>query len=187
MACFLVLVGWFFINDEQPVMVLATGFALVLVLAVLVGLTNGSLIRFGKFTAIAATLTLYIGLQGLSFNLRDSPDGYINVSVSDALTAKVGPVPIAFIVLVAVTIVLELFLRRRRWEWRLRAVGTSLLGGRGTFVGTLFGSILLIQVLNATSFLGLSQMWEYTFQGLVILAAAILYSLARSRTQRSLG
>ncbi len=28
--------------------------------------------------------------------------------------------------------------------------GTSLLGGRGTFVGTLLGSVLIVQVLNAT-------------------------------------
>ena len=33
--------------------------------------------------------------------------------------------------------------------------GTSLLGGRGTFVGALAGAVLLQQVLNATGFLGL--------------------------------
>jgi ribose transport system ATP-binding protein len=59
--------------------------------------------------------------------------------------------------------------------------GTSLLGGRGTFVGSLFGSILLIQVLNATTFLGLSQMWQYIFQGVLILIAAVFYSVARRR------
>ncbi|WBM81499.1 ABC transporter permease [Cryobacterium breve] len=62
--------------------------------------------------------------------------------------------------------------------------GTSLLGGRGTFIGTLLGSILLVQVLNATSFLGLSQMWQYLFQGLLILVAAIVYSLARRNNKR---
>jgi ribose transport system ATP-binding protein len=62
--------------------------------------------------------------------------------------------------------------------------GTSLLGGRGTFIGTLLGSILLVQVLNATSFLGLSQMWQYLFQGLLILVAAIVYSVARRNNKR---
>jgi ribose transport system ATP-binding protein len=62
--------------------------------------------------------------------------------------------------------------------------GTSLLGGRGTFVGTLLGSVLLVQVLNATTFLGLSQMWQYIFQGLLILAAAILFSVVRARKQK---
>jgi ribose transport system ATP-binding protein len=63
--------------------------------------------------------------------------------------------------------------------------GTSLLGGRGTFIGTVLGAMLLVQVLNATVFLGLDQLWQYVLQGTLILAAAILYSLARSRRARS--
>ncbi|WP_378143782.1 ATP-binding cassette domain-containing protein [Cnuibacter sp. UC19_7] len=243
LAGFLVVVGSFFINDGQPFGVVGLGLVLMFVLAVATGLINGSLIRFGKFTAIAATLTLYIALQGLSFLLRDSPGGYISADVTAIMTTRVGPIPVVFIVLVVVTIGLELLLRYRRWGWRLRATGsneesarrlgvnvsrtvvlaytttsilafggalvlmtqigvgdpaqgvsytlssitavvlggTSLLGGRGTFVGSLFGSILLIQVLNATTFLGLSQMWQYIFQGVLILVAAIAYSLARRR------
>ena len=62
--------------------------------------------------------------------------------------------------------------------------GTSLLGGRGTFVGTLLGSVLLVQLLNATTFLRLTQTWQYIFQGALILAAAILYAIARSKRRR---
>ena len=57
--------------------------------------------------------------------------------------------------------------------------GTSLLGGRGTFIGTLMGAGLSVQVLNATVFLGLDQKWQYIFQGLLIVAAAIIYSQVR--------
>ena len=59
--------------------------------------------------------------------------------------------------------------------------GTSLLGGRGTFIGTLMGAGLSVQVLNATVFLGLDQKWQYIFQGLLIVAAAIIYSQVRRR------
>jgi len=62
--------------------------------------------------------------------------------------------------------------------------GTSLLGGRGTFVGTLLGAVLLEQVLNATSFLGLGAAYQYYFQGLLILVAAIVYSVARTKRKR---
>ena len=62
--------------------------------------------------------------------------------------------------------------------------GTSLLGGRGSFIGTLFGSMLLIQVLNSTTFLGLSQTWQYLFQGLLVSAAAVLYTTTRSSKRR---
>ena len=42
-----------------------------------VGLLNGALIRFAKFTPVAATLVTYIALGGLAFRLRSAPDGYI--------------------------------------------------------------------------------------------------------------
>ena len=246
LAGFLVVIASFFINDGKPAIVIMIGFVLMVVVAGVVGVINGSLIRFARFTPIAATLTVYIALQGMSFILRDGPDGYINSSVTAFIGWQVGPVPVAFLVLVAVTLVAEFFLRKRRWGWRLRATGsseesarrtgininrtvvlayvatslfscvgafmlmaqigvgdpaqgigytltsitavvlggTSLLGGRGTFIGTLLGSVLLVQVLNATSFLGLSQMWQYLFQGLLILVAAILYSVARGSNKR---
>jgi ribose transport system ATP-binding protein len=59
--------------------------------------------------------------------------------------------------------------------------GTSLLGGRGSFIGTLFGSLLLVQVLNATVFLRLDQTWQFILQGALILVAAFVYSVARKR------
>ncbi len=57
--------------------------------------------------------------------------------------------------------------------------GTSLLGGRGTFLGTLLGAGLIVQLLNATTFLGLTQTWQYLFQGGLIVIAAVLYSRVR--------
>lgn len=243
LAGLLVVIASFFINDGSPTTSILLGILTMIVVSILVGLINGSLIRFGKFTAIAATLTLYIALQGVSFILRDGPDGYINQDIMSAIKFKLGPIPVAFILLVLVTIALEYSLRNTRWGWGLRATGsdeesarrvgininrtvvlayvatsfltflgaiillaqlgvgdpaqgvgytltsitavvlggTSLLGGRGTFVGTLFGALLLIQVMNATVFLGLDQTWQYMFQGILILAAAILYSVARTR------
>jgi ribose transport system ATP-binding protein len=59
--------------------------------------------------------------------------------------------------------------------------GTSLLGGRGTFIGTLLGAGLIIQVLNATTFLGLDQWSTYFFQGTLIVVAAIVYSQVRGK------
>ena len=41
---------------------------------------------------------------------------------------------------------------------------------------------LVTEVLNAVSFLGLSQTYQYMFQGALILAAALIYSTARRQT-----
>jgi ribose transport system ATP-binding protein len=57
-----------------------------------------------------------------------------------------------------------------------------LLGGRGTFIGTLLGAGLIVQVLNATTILSLDQKWAYIIQGLLIVAAAIIYSQVRRRS-----
>jgi ribose transport system ATP-binding protein len=245
LAGFLVVVASFFVNDGQPAIVIAAGFGLMFVGAVVVGSINGFLIRFANFTPIAATLALYIGLQGCNFLLRDGPGGYINANVVAAITWQLGPIPVASIVMVAFAIAAEFTLRRLRPGWQLRAVGseeesarrigirvdrtfvaayivtslftafgavmlmaqigvgdpqqganytlssitavvlggTSLRGGRGTFIGTLLGAVLLTEVLNAISFLGLSQTYQYVFQGALILLAALVYSTVRARAR----
>ncbi len=78
LAGLLVVVGSFFINDGKAAVVMLLGFVLMFLTAAATGALNGSLIRFGKFTAVAATLTTYIALQGISFLLRDSPEGIIS-------------------------------------------------------------------------------------------------------------
>jgi ribose transport system ATP-binding protein len=241
LAGFLVVLASFFVNDDKSAGVVILGLVLMLVAATAVGTLNGSLIRFGRFTPVAATLVTYIGLQGLSFLLRDAPEGIIRASVTDFITRKIGPIPWAFIVLVVITLAMEWLLRRSEWGHRLRAAGsneesaravgvrinrtvvlayvlsslftflgaivllaqlgigdpaqgvtytlssitavvlggTSLLGGRGTFIGTLLGACLIVQALNATTFLGLTQTWQYIFQGGLIVVAAVLYSQVR--------
>ncbi|MHB1165839.1 MAG: ATP-binding cassette domain-containing protein [Candidatus Nanopelagicales bacterium] len=243
LAGFLVVISSFFIGVDSAMGQILLGLFLMLIAATLTGTVNGFLIRYGRFTPVAATLAVYIGLQGLSYVLRDGPDGIINASVTGAIKAKVGPFPVAFIVLVVFAFALEYALRYTRWGLTLRAVGsdeeaarrvgvrvnrtvmlayvavslctflgaiilmaqigigdpsqganftltsitavvlggTSLLGGRGTFIGTLLGAGLIIQVLNATSFLGLDQWSTYFFQGLLIVVAAIIYSQVRGR------
>jgi len=249
LAGFLVVLASFFVLDGKSPAVWALGFFLMFLAALGVGLLNGSLIRFARFTPVAATLVTYIGLGGLAFTLRSAPDGYIAASVTNAIETKVGPIPLAFIVFVVAAVGLELGLRRSQFGMRLRAVGsdeesarrvgvpvnrtaligyvgaslltllgavvllaqlgvgdpgqgtgytltsitavvlggTSLLGGRGTFIGTLMGAGLSVQVLNATVFLGLDQKWQYIFQGLLIVAGAVIYSQVRRGAYREHG
>lgn len=124
LAGFLVVVASFFINDDKSSGVILAGFLLMFVGAFVVGGINGLLIRYGNFTPIAATLAMYIALQGMSFLLRDNPDGYINFNVTDWINWQWGPFPVAFLVLVAVALSAEYVLRATRAGWRLRAVGS---------------------------------------------------------------
>ncbi len=238
LAGFLVVVASFFITDDNSSAMMLVGFLLMFAGAFVTGAINGLLIRFANFTPIAATLAMYIAIQGCSFLLRDNPDGYISMTVTDWVNWQWGPFPVAFLVLVAVAIGAEAVLRRTRAGWRLRAVGsnehsarragipvemtfiagyiacslltglgaimlmtqigvgdprqgvnytlasitavvvggTSLSGGRGTFIGTLLGAVLLTEVLNAVTFLGLTQTYQYLFQGLLVVLAALIYA-----------
>ena len=240
---FLVVIASFFVNDDKSIGTITLGFVLMFVVAFVVGAINGTLIRFANFTAIAATLAVYVALQGMSFLLRDQPDGYINGRVTEIITYQLGPFPVAFLVLVGFALAGEYVLRQSRPGWQLRATGsdeesarrigvwtdgtfvsgyiisslltacgavmlmtqigvgdprqgvnytlssitavvlggTSLRGGRGTFIGTVLGAILLTEVLNAVTFLGLTQTYQYVFQGLLIVAAALIYSTVRRR------
>src|SRR5207247_5350968 len=112
------------------------------------GLLNGALIRFAKFTPVAATLVTYIGLGGLSFTLRSAPDGYIAASVTNAISTKVGPVPVAFVVFVLCALGLELGLRKTRFGMRLRAVGPNEESARR--VGVPVNTTALLGYLRAS-------------------------------------
>lgn len=57
--------------------------------------------------------------------------------------------------------------------------GASLAGGRGAFVGVLFGAALIQEINAATSFLGLSEAWQYWFIGWLTLGAVAIYSHVR--------
>ena len=64
LAGFLVVVASFFVNDGRPLPTVLLGLALMIAVAAATGLVNGSLIRYAKFTPIAATLAMYIALGG---------------------------------------------------------------------------------------------------------------------------
>jgi ribose transport system ATP-binding protein len=59
--------------------------------------------------------------------------------------------------------------------------GGSLFGGRGSFLGALFGSILIVEVGAVTGFLGSSDAWQSYLLGSMILVSVALYSKSRQK------
>lgn len=57
--------------------------------------------------------------------------------------------------------------------------GASLFGGRGSYIGCLFGAAFLTQINSVTSFLGLDQAWQNFLLGGLILVAVSFYSKSR--------
>ncbi len=58
--------------------------------------------------------------------------------------------------------------------------GASIFGGRGSYVGAFLGAVLLQEVINATTFLGLAQAWQEWLPGALIVLGAGLYSRLRA-------
>jgi ribose transport system ATP-binding protein len=243
LAGLVVVIGSFFENAHKSPALLVAGFVIMIAASVAVGLLNGSMVWFAKFTPIVATLVTYIALQGISLVLRPFQGGYISFAIINAVNRAAGPVAIAFLVAVVAAVGLERALHRGRWGRSLRAIGsdqaaayrvgvrprrtligayvasglfacvggvllmaqvgvgdptqgvnytlasvtavvlggTSIFGGRGSFVGTVFGAVLVEQLLNVTTFLHLSQAWQYWFEGVLVMVAVGIYTQARTR------
>ena len=124
LAGLIVVISSFFLIDGKGPGALVLGLAIMLATALAVGLLNGALVRFGRFTPVAATLAVYIALQGVSLLLRPFQDGYIRAEVIDAIKTRVVGIPVAFLVAVALAIALEWCLRRTTWGRGLRAAGS---------------------------------------------------------------
>jgi len=62
--------------------------------------------------------------------------------------------------------------------------GASITGGRGSFIATLFGAVLIQAVITATPFLQLGSEWNYWITGATTLVAAGLFGVARSEASR---
>jgi len=61
--------------------------------------------------------------------------------------------------------------------------GASLFGGRGSFVGALFGAVFIIQINQVTAFIRLNVAWSEFLLGAMILGAVALYSKSRMMVQ----
>jgi ribose transport system ATP-binding protein len=125
LAGLLVVIASYFAVEGKSTGTVILGFAIMIGAAVFVGTVNGTLIRYARFTPIAATLAMYVALQGVSLLVREQQGGFISTGITDAIKTKVAGIPVAFLVAVALGVALEFVLRRTRWGLNLRAVGSK--------------------------------------------------------------
>lgn len=52
--------------------------------------------------------------------------------------------------------------------------GTSMLGGEGTLVGSLIGALILGNLSNGMNLMGLSQVYQFVIEGVVLIFAVVL-------------
>jgi ribose transport system ATP-binding protein len=102
---------------------LTIGAIACLALGIVVGLVNGSIIRFIGVNSVITTIAMLSVLQGLALYGRPSPFGTISTDFLDILRAKIGFIPISFFVILALAIAGDYWIYGTRSGLKLRAVG----------------------------------------------------------------
>ncbi len=115
----------FFWTTGQGTGELILGIAALIGTAVVLALVNGLLVRVGRLHSVLATIATYIVVQGVALKLRPQQAGELSTSVTNAINAHVGWMPVAMIVAIVLALAGEFALRRTRAGLELRAVGSD--------------------------------------------------------------
>ncbi len=122
MMSFLVVIASFFIIDGGNPIV---GVALLLLASFLVGILNGYLVTKFALSPVVVTLAVALGLQGTLFQIRSTPGGLFNSSMTGFVLDKLGGwVPVSAVFAIVLVLFMEWALRSTRWGVELRAVGS---------------------------------------------------------------
>lgn len=119
------IIASFYLVDGASLVESASGWLLIFGTALVVGFVNWALIDLVRLSPIVATLVTYMAIQGVSFIFRPSPGGFISSSVTDPISAVLGPVPVTFAAVLVIGIALNIALKRSRPGISLRAVGSK--------------------------------------------------------------
>jgi ribose transport system permease protein len=64
--------------------------------------------------------------------------------------------------------------------------GTSLMGGRGTLAGTIFGAFILTLIGDVVFLLKLQSYWQWVMSGVILMLVVILTGLSEARGSRGI-
>jgi ribose transport system permease protein len=65
--------------------------------------------------------------------------------------------------------------------------GTSLMGGRGTLIGTIVGAFILTLIGDVVFLLKLQSYWQPVMSGLILMLVVVLTALAETRSNAGAG
>jgi ribose transport system ATP-binding protein len=118
-----VVVASFVIAGEIGSGAIVLGVVLCLAVGIVVGLTNGVLIRFVGINSVITTIAMLSIVQGVALYLRPSPLGAINDDFIELLKTRIGFAPLSFLVILGVAVVGDVWIYGTRSGLRMRAVG----------------------------------------------------------------
>jgi ribose transport system ATP-binding protein len=147
MTLVVVLASYWVTRDPLGALVLGSLGAVAI--GPLVGLLNGSLVRWLRVNPVIATIAMLGILQGIALILRPSPEGIISFRFIGAFTASIGFVPWIFVAIVLLAVAGDVLLHRTGRGLIVRAVGFREEASRRVGIATT-GVHLRAYVLAAT-------------------------------------
>jgi ribose transport system ATP-binding protein len=118
-----VVIGSFLIAEDFSAGLIFLGALVCLAVGIVVGLTNGALVRYVGINSVITTIAMLSVVQGIALYLRPSPFGVISENFIDFFQTRLGFIPVSFFVILAVAIAGDIWLYRTRSGLKLRAVG----------------------------------------------------------------
>jgi ribose transport system ATP-binding protein len=118
-----VVIGSFLIAEDMNAGLILLGTLVCLAAGIVVGLTNGVLVRRVGINSVITTIAMLSVVQGIALYLRPSPFGVISEDFIDFFQTRVGFVPASFFVILAAAIAGDVWLYGTRSGLKLRAVG----------------------------------------------------------------
>jgi ribose transport system ATP-binding protein len=128
LAGFVVVLASFLTPDGGSGADALVGSLQILAITAAFGLVQGWLVTYLNIPAIVVTLASFIGLQGLSLELRPTAAGSITDAISDVTQWTVAGMPVCFLAILFVTAMFEYVLFHTGLGRRMRAVGSNALG-----------------------------------------------------------
>jgi ribose transport system ATP-binding protein len=118
-----VVIGSFLMAEELNAGLILLGSLVCLAVGIIVGLTNGTLLRRVGINSVITTVAMLSVVQGVALYLRPSPFGVISEDFIDFFQTRVGFMPVSFFVILAAAIGGDVWLYRTRSGLKMRAVG----------------------------------------------------------------
>jgi ribose transport system ATP-binding protein len=118
-----VVIGSFLIGEDFGAGLILLGSLLCLGVSIVVGLTNGVLVRYVGINSVITTIAMLSVVQGIALYLRPSPFGVISEDFIEFFQTRVGFIPASFLIILAAAIAGDVWLYRTRSGLKLRAAG----------------------------------------------------------------
>jgi ribose transport system ATP-binding protein len=109
-----VVVGSFLIAEDMGTGLILLGSLVCVIVGVLVGLSNGALVRYVGLNSVITTIAMLSVVQGIALYLRPSPFGVISEDFVDFFQTRIGFIPVSFLLILLAAIGGDMWLYRTR-------------------------------------------------------------------------